>query len=441
MRLNLFEKSFNEITIDDIRGLIGKVDEGYYVEYKSKIPEKNLKIARSIASFANTYGGWYFLGIETDEANNAFEISGISSRETADLIDKIRNTIKDNINPIPVFYIRSIELDPDKSVIIVFIPDNQDAPFVTSDGKTYIRIGDSSDRIKESDRYTLDKLYESSKEKRLKFSRFKDDQDEKSPVHNNVGFIKIYIQPYPMNSVSKFNIPMDEDVKALMEKSKNHVKIKLTESGSMSGNVPFTSGHVSFSSIKLDQSSSPITQPRSFACEFFNDGRGKISIPLDIYEGLTFDGINSFKSSEAKTALREKFSSNSNSLLNFRLFDYGKAIASTLILTGYYLDWLGSVEQVSGFNVAIKISNVNNFIPFFDTKEWATHVKEFGLPIISKSNISYPEFDDFNIIGGELSKVEDGLFTGPIYVAAIVGLMLGLPFNKFFHALESFRTT
>ena len=67
MPFNPFTKEIHEpLAIDDLSELITrKVAEGLYVEYKSTF-QSNEKTARSIASFANSYGGWYIVGIEAE---------------------------------------------------------------------------------------------------------------------------------------------------------------------------------------------------------------------------------------------------------------------------------------------------------------------------------------------------------------------------------------
>ena len=58
MPFNPFKKSIREpLTPEDLEMLIiDSVSEGYFVEYKGFLPVSK-KIAKSIASFANTYGG------------------------------------------------------------------------------------------------------------------------------------------------------------------------------------------------------------------------------------------------------------------------------------------------------------------------------------------------------------------------------------------------
>jgi predicted HTH transcriptional regulator len=67
---NPFNKKIEELTFDDLHTLIdNEVTEGFYLEFKSNFQEPR-KIAKSIASFANTYGGWYFIGVDDEETTN-----------------------------------------------------------------------------------------------------------------------------------------------------------------------------------------------------------------------------------------------------------------------------------------------------------------------------------------------------------------------------------
>ena len=64
---NPFNKNISEIEYEDLKKLIeNDVSEGWVIEYKGSFP-KNKNIANSIASFANSEGGWYFIGIEEKE--------------------------------------------------------------------------------------------------------------------------------------------------------------------------------------------------------------------------------------------------------------------------------------------------------------------------------------------------------------------------------------
>jgi hypothetical protein len=60
---NPFNKDISQLEEDDLNKLIDKVSEGWFVEYKGDF-QNSKKISHSIASFANSDGGWYIVGID-----------------------------------------------------------------------------------------------------------------------------------------------------------------------------------------------------------------------------------------------------------------------------------------------------------------------------------------------------------------------------------------
>ena len=61
----MFTKLANEIDFNDIKLFCSKWGEGMRVEYKSEIAH----IPKIISSFANTQGGIFIIGVETDQNN------------------------------------------------------------------------------------------------------------------------------------------------------------------------------------------------------------------------------------------------------------------------------------------------------------------------------------------------------------------------------------
>ena len=59
---SLFAKPLADLNVADL-SVLRYVPEGWYVEYKREVPSPK-PLAKAVAAFANTYGGWLFLGIE-----------------------------------------------------------------------------------------------------------------------------------------------------------------------------------------------------------------------------------------------------------------------------------------------------------------------------------------------------------------------------------------
>lgn len=61
MEFNPFGRPPETVTADHLSALLG-VREGWYIDFKSELPEAK-SIAKSVSSFANTYGGWLCVGV------------------------------------------------------------------------------------------------------------------------------------------------------------------------------------------------------------------------------------------------------------------------------------------------------------------------------------------------------------------------------------------
>ncbi len=110
---NPFNKPASEkLTLDDLQVLLGNVAEGYVVEYKEDFPSTT-KIGHSLASLANTYGGWYIVGVTTDSNHTANEIVGYDTRVHRDGVAKVREVAKTHIDPTPAFYPQVIGIGED----------------------------------------------------------------------------------------------------------------------------------------------------------------------------------------------------------------------------------------------------------------------------------------------------------------------------------------
>src|SRR5437016_5394889 len=105
MAYNPFDKPVREpLDARDLQQLVERsVAEGYYVEFKRE-PPSNDKIGHSLASLANSYGGWYIVGVETDEHNIAKDICGFDTGHIPDPISKVRDIARSHIDPTPVFF-------------------------------------------------------------------------------------------------------------------------------------------------------------------------------------------------------------------------------------------------------------------------------------------------------------------------------------------------
>ncbi len=134
----LFTKPKNEITFEDIEGFCREFGEGVRVEYKREIKH----IPKIVSSFANTHGGVFIIGAETDGQNKVkFPIQGIPQKSGIE--EGIQQSALTGIYPgvIPEIILVAV---PNSSnlVVIVRVDESIHAPHAIKEvTQAYIRVG------------------------------------------------------------------------------------------------------------------------------------------------------------------------------------------------------------------------------------------------------------------------------------------------------------
>ncbi|NLH47376.1 MAG: ATP-binding protein [Myxococcales bacterium] len=102
-----FKKPFSKVLPSDLSAL-KEVREGWYVEYKQEMISPK-KIAKSICSFANQFGGLLFFGIAESMNQSAGEFIGIPNAEVNNACNAIRDAATKLIQPSVVFEINQLQ--------------------------------------------------------------------------------------------------------------------------------------------------------------------------------------------------------------------------------------------------------------------------------------------------------------------------------------------
>lgn len=134
----MFTKSAADITFSDVEEFCREFGEGVRVEYKQQIEH----IPKIVSSFANTLGGIFIFGAETNEENKViFPIQGIPKRSGFE--GQILQSALTGIYPavIPEVIIRDVP-NTDNVVVIVRVDESVQAPHaIQNSTRVYIRIG------------------------------------------------------------------------------------------------------------------------------------------------------------------------------------------------------------------------------------------------------------------------------------------------------------
>ncbi len=439
---NPFKKPIGQqLDINDLNELItNSVAEGFYVEYKSDFVDSK-KIARSIASFANTYGGWYFIGVKADKQTGgiASNICGFDTSQMQDPMNKALTPVRQNLSHMPRLDHQLIAISHNRAVIAIYVPEGLDTPYITQDGAIYRRAADASDPIVENNRHSIDKLVERGREEKKRFGDFCHDNRAFGKDEQNSPWISVYLQPQPRGLIKLNEITESENIERLIAKTNQNLDFRVGDTVAFNANVPFNAGQSSGLSISLKQIESGLIAHNGLTIELFPDGGCKIHIPIKLVQyplsqtpsssTIPFPQMQSKKSLEILTNLIANDLRNA-AILKFIDFNHSALILAWTI--GFYLDWFkeNDSNKLTTIWARVSVRNIWRTVPVVDSDSWASIVEKFGLPVSQHDSLSIPPFEDnaFEIDADHLDSLWSVI---PIFV----GICLGLPRNE---ALEMF---
>lgn len=144
----IFNKSFEELNLDDINQLIeNKIPESHILDYKRDFCRKNgdinsEELSKDVSSFANEDGGYLIYGLECDKGDAPKKIVGVetSPKLKESIEQKIRTSISRTLFP----RIKEISLDTEiqKSVFIIKISKSSNSPHRNEINNKYYRRGE-----------------------------------------------------------------------------------------------------------------------------------------------------------------------------------------------------------------------------------------------------------------------------------------------------------
>lgn len=435
MPYNPFDKKpHDRLTSDDMKKLIERqVAEGYYVEYKGDTFPANTKIGHSIGSFANTYGGWYIVGVRTDAHNVAIDVCGFELATYPDPISKVREVVKSHLDPVPVFFPQVVDIGGGRAALVVYIPPDQEMPFISKDGRIYRRVHDSSDPVPETSRYAVDRLYEEGKRAAKRFERFcRDERILSKAEEEDISWLNIYLSPHPLGVVEKFSMDTASEVEDVLRMSQAPYSIPVGGAETLQGHLPFNAAQPTLSSVILQQIEPSKVAFNSLSVELFSNGRAKFLIPLQFVPELARKNLSNVESPEARDALQALFDTDHEDNVQYlRFFDAGKLMMLLVVLMGFYKHWLGDDSPVTDVKAAIEIENAWRVVPFSDDDEWGRHVKRLGLPVMKTGGTRIP----LEPGKGFVFSLKEAKYVGQ-ELGEIVGLAFGLPEELAPYALQ-----
>jgi len=382
---NPFRKSLEEITAIDLLNL-RDTSEGWYVEYKQEAVEPK-KIAKSLAAFANSYGGWLFYGIKetSDGYNKADEFCRIPNSECETLITHIRNAASAAINPTPYFEIKQIDgpctelgLSENKAIIIVLIPSGSDAPYVHAEGRIYRRVADSSEPKPENDRHILDSLFQRRLKATKALNLFLDDKPLVSESEGDSTIFNLYMVTDPLGVKGKFSkLKFDQFVDKLSNQNNDILSISFDNFFTMSDGFIARQVNKDF----------PTNLNITF--NYFNNCSAILSANIggnsNIHTFFQQEHLKNYKylNDFCKLISGSKFN-------NANIVDVNKLYSLIVCSISLQMSLLEEDRTEKSLYCKSHFENIWRRIPFLDTKNHISHIEKHGIPIIQYNESTSP---------------------------------------------------
>ncbi len=351
-------KSIEQLKYSDLKCLIN-IDEGYQIEYKSVWDDsfKKKGLPKSITSFANSEGGWLFVGVNDDGSLNPIK------KERTDFSQQVGEILKTHVSPFPRFKTRFLEAPDNKmGILIIEIDEGTEPPYICN-GTVYTRVGSTSKPQRISMRADIDHLYLKRKENDEFWKEYCENK-----IFNDMDFP--YLSIYMYNPTSKNKVLLDG-----LGKNTNIVN-DFAKQCQFQTWMPSTY----FSYILLN-SQNVSTQHQTVTLELFRDWNIKFYFPLIVMSNNITEQI-------VQTVIQKEPNIN---LEGFKAID-------ALILSEGFISIFGKVlEQLikygcnlNEYKIKIELNNIKNSYLFFSTEnhEWIDFIISKHFRYSPKNNIS-----------------------------------------------------
>ncbi len=459
-----FKCELNELDESKIQILVeNEVAEGWYIEYKNYLILDGKKIAKSISSFANSEGGWYFMGIESDsQTNKATSIIGVDISAHKEIADQISKLITGNISPIPIFDVKIINLKSGNSVVVIRVEEGQQPPYTTSTGTIHQREHNSNNPVK--DRYILEKMHEKAKIYKDQIDRFCqiDYAETIGQGENDQAYLELYLFPVPYNDFFFEGFFESNFFNSVAEKFFNGMSFTLEDQGEIHKTrlgLRFNSIYSSFDSLIIRPLNDDNLIYKGTTVELFRNGNLKLLVPL--YQFNLKQIPSDYLESEVINYLLERFSpyekgteypantlhnfepyeSNNRRQSNFvdwfRLIDGHQMILVILFITKIYQSLLeeNNYEKENKIGFRARISNCWRKIVFFDNQKFLSSIKKYNIPATPKNEIEIPNFRN----GNHLSFLQEQYVF--IHMCEAIFEGIGIPRDQKIDYLDILKTS
>lgn len=386
---NPFGKPIERIRKTDLAKLVNQeIAEGWFVEYKGDFVSPK-KIGHSIASFANSDGGWYIIGVESNSDNVATNISGFDLTAYRNPVDKMKDCIKSHISPLPYFATKLVRLSNNRGVLITYISRGDESPYVTSDGKIYRRVNAASEPIPETDRYSIQKLFERSEIVKDRINAFcsnpygmSQGQDDRQQC-----FVELYIYTRPFDAFKINGFYEESFFKQLTDTFRTPAEFVKN----VSANAAFNAIYSSSQSYILRHIATPEQEiDLGLTAEIFSNGNMRVIFPMPELPIFGKKGVLLKPYESSSNFLEFSHTLTEKDLYMVSVIDTYTLFVVIVTLFRRYASILKASKYKGQLGARIELTETWRKVLFFDQEEYIQHIKEHGVPIGLKSSITIP---------------------------------------------------
>ena len=382
---NPFDCEFNDLATENLIKL-KSVNEGWYIEYKRGMVSAS-SIAKSIASFANTYGGYLFYGIkeESKENSHAAEFPGIDRESIDSALQSIRQAAANLVEPSPHFDVKvlwgacdSIGLLENRAIICVRVPFSSNCPHIHKSGLIYRRVADGSEPKPENDRFILDNLWKRGEANREFIRSWIENLPSLLKENDLNSYIRVLLSP---DISAKYDVENSLSLKKIRS-ILNGTNIRVSNTP-MDSIYTFGSGFIGRQILQNDPFS------MTYTWILYNDLRAEIIIPLKCIKNKNVNIIKNklmrYSFSEKYINILKKYSFNI-----YNIIDLNYLIGAMLSVSDNYSKILSENNTINGYYAKFQILNCWKAIPFIDVEGIISEFENHGLPVCIYNNDIIP---------------------------------------------------
>ena len=415
-----FDRGIRHLRPMDLAVLRG-VSEGWHVEYKRELVSARA-LAKAVSAFANTYGGWIFLGVQEaahDTVAGAFP--GLPEPELTAALDTLRQSADRHLSPVPHFETKvlrgpceDIGLRPGTAVVAIEVPRSPTAPHVHGDGRIYRRVADGSEPRPETDRLVLDQLWRRGEIVREAIRKWVSQDPDLSEVEAETPYARLLLTVDPWRQRMPWLGASGAQIKAIMKSDKIGLQ-----------SVPFDTFYTSADGYIARQAkgNDPYSYVLTWKIRMDLDCEIVFPWPLYVLDGgnrhREITSLGGYDHAERLIRLFQE-----KGYLRPRVVDLNLTIALLIGFVEKYRALMRLAGEDGTFYFKVRVLNTWRVVPFLDVAEVLQNYETDGLPVIMDSSVTFPPGDgpeSFHPIDERALKGEKG---GPGFASQVQGTLI-----------------